>query len=319
MSATYVAWNGLSYPWPPPEGWYLASDSQWWAPGTGPNPPPTPQSDLAEAQRDAKVHATTAPDSGVRATATQHQQVNADATSLQQASSHQAAQTALADTPGAETAPVETAPNPDLPATPGADESPAGDNTLPNAPGAIWQQPSKRPSGGLPRWLLVGLAILALLVIGGLIALAVSSGDDDQIETSAAAEPEQNSTTTVTTVPPTTTTVANTTTTDVDTQTTEVDTLATTIAPQLLVAEFRSRLDEDDLSAEQLSDADIVEFGATFCVLAEIADDNTEFGTFRAQAIAESTGDLTPDELSLVINDVIIVFCPEEAARLDIN
>ena len=41
MTTAYVAWNGQSYPWPPPEGWYEASDGQWWAPGTGPEPRPT--------------------------------------------------------------------------------------------------------------------------------------------------------------------------------------------------------------------------------------------------------------------------------------
>ena len=39
MSKTYLAWNGKPYHWPPPEGWYLASDQRWWAPDTGPNPP----------------------------------------------------------------------------------------------------------------------------------------------------------------------------------------------------------------------------------------------------------------------------------------
>ena len=38
VSATYVAWNGQSYPWPPPDGWYEASDGRWWADGTGPDP-----------------------------------------------------------------------------------------------------------------------------------------------------------------------------------------------------------------------------------------------------------------------------------------
>ena len=38
VSATYVAWNGQSYPWPPPVGWYEASDGRWWADGTGPDP-----------------------------------------------------------------------------------------------------------------------------------------------------------------------------------------------------------------------------------------------------------------------------------------
>ena len=38
MSNTYTAWNGEEYPWPPPEGWYEASDDRWWAKDTGPGP-----------------------------------------------------------------------------------------------------------------------------------------------------------------------------------------------------------------------------------------------------------------------------------------
>ncbi len=37
MDSDYVAWNGERYVWPPPEGWYLASDGRWWAPDTGPD------------------------------------------------------------------------------------------------------------------------------------------------------------------------------------------------------------------------------------------------------------------------------------------
>ena len=37
MDSDYLAWNGERYVWPPPEGWYLASDGRWWAPDTGPH------------------------------------------------------------------------------------------------------------------------------------------------------------------------------------------------------------------------------------------------------------------------------------------
>ncbi len=37
MNSDYVAWNGERYVWPPPDGWYLASDGRWWAPDTGPD------------------------------------------------------------------------------------------------------------------------------------------------------------------------------------------------------------------------------------------------------------------------------------------
>ena len=32
----YEAWDGKSYPWPPPNGWYLADDEKWWPEGYGP-------------------------------------------------------------------------------------------------------------------------------------------------------------------------------------------------------------------------------------------------------------------------------------------
>ena len=34
--ASYTAWDGQHYPWPPPEGWYLAADGRWWHPDSGP-------------------------------------------------------------------------------------------------------------------------------------------------------------------------------------------------------------------------------------------------------------------------------------------
>ncbi len=35
---SYLAWNGRRYAWPPPEGWYLATDGRWWAPAGDPEP-----------------------------------------------------------------------------------------------------------------------------------------------------------------------------------------------------------------------------------------------------------------------------------------
>ncbi len=32
----YEAWDGKTYPWPPPSGWYLAHDQKWWPEGYGP-------------------------------------------------------------------------------------------------------------------------------------------------------------------------------------------------------------------------------------------------------------------------------------------
>ena len=54
MSNTYIGWDGKTYPWPPPEGWYHASDGRWWAPDTGPNPP----SQAAQPQTPAQAQPT---------------------------------------------------------------------------------------------------------------------------------------------------------------------------------------------------------------------------------------------------------------------
>ena len=36
MTQTYRAWDENDYPWPPPQGWYQASDGAWWPEGYGP-------------------------------------------------------------------------------------------------------------------------------------------------------------------------------------------------------------------------------------------------------------------------------------------
>ncbi|MDH3295736.1 MAG: hypothetical protein OER95_15570 [Acidimicrobiia bacterium] len=33
---SYTAWDDNQYPWPPPDGWYQASDGKWWPEGYGP-------------------------------------------------------------------------------------------------------------------------------------------------------------------------------------------------------------------------------------------------------------------------------------------
>ena len=33
---TYTAWDDNQYQWPPPDGWYEATDGKWWPEGYGP-------------------------------------------------------------------------------------------------------------------------------------------------------------------------------------------------------------------------------------------------------------------------------------------
>jgi hypothetical protein len=41
MTETYIAWDGLQYPWPPPAGWELKSDGRYWP--TQQDTPPAPE------------------------------------------------------------------------------------------------------------------------------------------------------------------------------------------------------------------------------------------------------------------------------------
>ncbi len=36
MSEQYTAWDGIDYPWPPPEGWVIGSDGRYWPDGQQP-------------------------------------------------------------------------------------------------------------------------------------------------------------------------------------------------------------------------------------------------------------------------------------------
>ena len=62
---SYTAWDDNQYPWPPPDGWYQASDGKWWPEGYG--PPVAGGSDAVET--DASVHAAAAADTAAVNTA----------------------------------------------------------------------------------------------------------------------------------------------------------------------------------------------------------------------------------------------------------
>ncbi len=55
MTSNYEAWNGELYEWPPPDGWYEASDGRWWAQGTGPGPAERPSAVDVEVDAATRV------------------------------------------------------------------------------------------------------------------------------------------------------------------------------------------------------------------------------------------------------------------------
>ncbi len=63
--ASYTAWDDKLYQWPPPEGWYQATDGKWWPEGYG--PPPEPVSSPADRVGDDERVASTDTDTGTDA------------------------------------------------------------------------------------------------------------------------------------------------------------------------------------------------------------------------------------------------------------
>jgi hypothetical protein len=61
MTSNYEAWNGELYEWPPPDGWYRASDGRWWAQGTGPGP--AEQASTVDVEVDAATRVMYQPES----------------------------------------------------------------------------------------------------------------------------------------------------------------------------------------------------------------------------------------------------------------
>lgn len=280
MSESYVAWNGRSYPWPPPDGWYEASDGLWWAPGTGPDPssPPTPPT--AEAAR--KPYPTAAGAEGDGAT----EQLTLGA--------------ALGSPTEQETVTRELATRAsDEPARPEQQETGPSDDDI-----GVWTSGDEPARARRPWVPIVAGGVLLAVIVAGVVAVAIAGGEDD----GAGAEPPSTTTipTTAETAPPPTSTTAPATTTS-------------TISDAEKVAGFRAALVANDLSGEQLSDDDIIEFGTAFCVFAAIAQDDAEFDEFRQQAIADSDGELTDAEMVVAIDTSVGLFCPADAGRLGIT
>ncbi|MDH3684316.1 MAG: hypothetical protein OEV40_30710 [Acidimicrobiia bacterium] len=215
-------------------------------------------------------------------------------------------------------------------------------STGPTGTTAEWDRPPSEPEGpsGLGRVLLVMLgALVALGVAGGAFLLlrdsgsdttpndaaggetategtgdtaapegAATGGDDDGLGSGAtegsgaatddaAAEAESEA-------GPTTTELLETT---------------TTADPTAQVAQFRSILADNGLTSDGLSDEDISTFSTTFCIFAVAAEGPTEYERFRSERVAQADSELTEEELSIVIDAAVVVFCPEEADRLGVS
>ncbi len=340
MSNTYVGWDGKSYPWPPPEGWYEAIDGRWWALGTGPNPPP----------QGAGIQST--PADPVRATGPQSHPTTVAGPGAIPVGPHGA--------PGPQPSDDRTSQLPAYGTDPvGADASPAIagaaaaaayqrgqiDPTLaqqpvtpggpPRTPDTVnygfdggppvnpddYGQPPSR-GGGILRSLLIIVGMVAVALGGGLAYFYLTA--DDATETAGGDTTDPTTETTIADSPDGTDTTqapAETSTTQPgDEDGSEVDETTTTLAePDSPLSRFRSILADNDLASDELPDAEIRAFADSFCGMAAGAADDDDFDDIRDAAVEATNSDLADRDLRLVIDAAVISFCPDEADRLGID
>lgn len=333
MSDTYIGWDGKSYPWPPPDGWYHASDGRWWAPNTGPNPPPAAAPSRFE--RTAPLDHTSQypehepPDLGHRDQGYQEHESYATAhdTELLTPATASVAASAGAtpsyfDDPGhlPPTGPSSQLPppgpsgprGPDL----GADEDPYQYGVPSSVAGPAGE-------GGLgPKKLVIGVAAVLAVIAIGVSALLLRGGDDGTTAADGTSTTIPGATVATAATLPAASTPASVADPAASTTVAPADPAAsTTLAggDAALVGGFRALLVQQGLTSDKLSDTEIQTFAASFCVFAKSSDNSDEFNVFREQAISETQSSLDPASLNKVIDAAVITFCPDEATRLGIT
>ncbi|MGI9614672.1 MAG: hypothetical protein ACR2QO_17300 [Acidimicrobiales bacterium] len=342
MSETYTGWDGNPYPWPPPEGWYEASDGRWWAPGTGPNPPgaegpggvPGATSEPAPAPHQAEP--TAIPDD-----IAQTAQLPADIAGAPPGAGAAAAGVTVAS--DAAQPSVGNTPPPSLGGPPGGSAGGDWTNQWDQEPASTDGAEGDRGTLAKIGLVLAGVAA-ALVVAGGAYLLlrdngsetAADGGDtsteastsqttagddangDSTGDTGGADDGSDTSATTDGSDSSDSTDDDSTETTEDSTSSTEEDS-STTADTSSQVLAFRNILTANGLTSSGLSDDDIATFGTRFCVFAIASEDEAEYQDFRAQAIETTSSELTDDELFTVVDAAVVVFCPDEAARLGID
>lgn len=340
MSETYTGWDGKPYPWPPPEGWYEASDGRWWAPGTGPNPPGAegPGGVPGTTPAPQQAEPTAIPDDIARTA-----QLPADIASAAPGAGAVAAGVTVAS--GAAQPSVANTPPPTLGGPPGGD---TGDWTNQWDQDPVPTEGAPDDRGALAKIGLVLAGVAAALVVAGGAYLLLrddgnetsadgdtnteastsettvgdgdpAGGDDNTGDTAAADDGSDTSATTDGTESSDTSAEVDTTETTEDSTSSTDGESSTTADTSSQVLAFRNILTANGLTSSGLSDDDIATFGTRFCVFAIASEDEAEYQDFRAQAIETTSSDLTDDELFTVVDAAVAVFCPDEAARLGID
>lgn len=314
MTATYVAWNGQHYAWPPPEGWYEATDGRWWAPGTGPGPavaaPPPGSPDPGPSSPGSAHPGHSAPGA-----------VDSGPSSYAPTNPAEAPYQGQTPQPTVLTGPQAASQTTALPGY--GHPGPPGGGYAANDRIDFGDTPQPRGSGTSRFGLLIGVAVFAALLAGGLFLVlrdrdtttgevgAGTEADAPLEETTAPAPPSSEPTTT----PPTT--VAPPSTAAGDTAAGAGDT--TGAADDEKAARFREVLAQSGLDNVDLDDQEILAYAPTLCLLAASAPTLEAYTSLRDSTVAGTATGLDADQLNVVIDAAVIAFCPEDAERIGLT
>jgi hypothetical protein len=333
VRATYEAWNGQTYPWPPPEGWHQAPDGRWWAPDSSPD-------DLDTNETPSNGHATT---DTLNSSAEAAPDDDGDSSS----DADQPGTSRLGPLPDSsaglwepdERQPWWQRPTIALPATVGGilalvilavtlfgpdrtDRTAAEDDSAAPAP-----TPSSQPAdssataddqpGADPNRITTSPTGDATTESSAQPSTIDGSDTPDGV-TPGEADIHSSTSSPQATSPQATSPAAT------SSSTAAADAPSTTVSPLSAADaeradEFREYLADNGLSGSLISDIDLVEFANTFCIFAISADSREQYEASRNEAIADSGSELTESELIVAVDGAVDIFCSEDAERLDIN
>lgn len=347
-SEKYVAWDGRTYRWPPPKGWYVDQDQRWWAPDTGPGPAGAMTAEPAEVGLTGETTSTSEDESGTNVFHHHH---------LPEPTEGETGDEGEWFPPRNERRPPETLVPDEHPRV----RRPAREAEYPSLINE--SRPSAAARFSRPRGLvLLGtIMVLLLAILFGVQSIfnqRSTSLEAGQAATSTTIGTSANAATTRTRsksdkVEPaeTSSTVNSVThssgggvsapksTDEPNPETTRslvAEETSTTSAPPITVFtdrplstvenldrkinQYRTLLTAQGVTSDQLTNDDVVNFGDSSCAYAIIAQNRREYASARDTLIKSiDNKELSIHQLRFAIDSAVAVFCPSEAQRISLE
>ncbi len=342
-----MAWDGNTYVWPPPKSWRPDSADIWWAPGTGPSPSSTfnkhvrvvrvGDSPIDESEELAEDNPTDESEQPVDHNPTDNSEQPTDhnpTDNSEQPNDHNPTDNSEQPT---DHNPTDNSEQPNDHNPTDESEEPAYKvRVLPRQPPSLTLDPPKTVVGSLggPGALAAMLFVVALAAVALFGGLQLMSSDQDS---QTGATGQEGSTTTVNTKPEADDESdsdlkgsASTTSRPSDEEpevaqdmviTTRVDRpLATAENNDRVISRYRTLVAAQDITTDQLTDDDVIQFANSSCAYAIVSADQSEYAIARDVMVDSiDNKELTSRQMRFAIDAAVAVFCPEEATRINLR